>query len=295
MAWPWPTSSSTSTEHEAECVEDTSQHLGPFIPEAWYEPNVILPALALTSIFLFTYHTYARRLRRYPTIDHLPPAIYEAKNKRKLLGYVTSVGDGDNFRFFHTPGGRLAGWGWLRKIPSDKKGLKGETIHVRIAGVDAPELAHFGKPAQPYGQEALDWLRNYLLGQRVRVRVHSRDRFDRVVANPEVRKWPLFWRTRDVGVEQIRVGLATVFRQGGAEYGGLKNVMEQCELQARTAKKGMWARGKALETPAEYKRRFSGDEPLTKHQESTDKSPKLLKQPKTRSRVLSWVRWAVGR
>jgi endonuclease YncB( thermonuclease family) len=58
--------------------------------------------------------------------------------------------------------------------------LKGKTIHVRLAGVDAPEvrkilfmdpawsdgqdcwhplrqLAHFGKPAQPYSREALEW------------------------------------------------------------------------------------------------------------------------------------------
>lgn len=27
-------------------------------------------------------------------------------------------------------------------------------ISVRLAGVDAPECAHFGMPAQPYGEEA---------------------------------------------------------------------------------------------------------------------------------------------
>lgn len=55
--------------------------------------------------------------------------------------------------------------------------LKDQTLHIRLAGVDAPEvsiiihtvkattgllyvttqLAHFGNPAQPYSSEALDW------------------------------------------------------------------------------------------------------------------------------------------
>jgi len=38
------------------------------------------------------------------------------------------VGDADNFHLFHMPGGRLTGWGWLRKIPEEKKALKGNTV-----------------------------------------------------------------------------------------------------------------------------------------------------------------------
>jgi hypothetical protein len=47
-----------------------------------------------------------------------------------LFGTVTRVGDADNFHLFHTPGGRLAGWGWLpgRKIPEKKADLKNNTV-----------------------------------------------------------------------------------------------------------------------------------------------------------------------
>lgn len=265
-------------------------------PTTWFATPIIVPVLALTSASLIIFHLYRRNLRRYATIDHLPAALYSDKVNRGLIGHVTSVGDGDNFRFFHTPGGRLAGWGWLRRVPTDKKDLRGQTIHVRIAGVDAPELAHFGKPAQPYGQEALDWLREYLLGRRVRVYIHSRDRFDRVVANPKIRRLPFFWVQRDVGVEQIKAGLATVFRQGGAEYGGLKEVMERAEQRAKKAKLGMWVRGKSLETPAEYKRRTKGED----HQDTSTTIKPTAPRVKhsgdgTFQKSLSWMRWAFGR
>lgn len=265
---------------------------------SWTDISVIVPVIVLTSASLAVYHVYRRNLRRYATIDHLPAIIYSGKNTRGLLGQVTSVGDGDNFRFFHTPGGRLSGWGWLRTVPADKKDLKGQTIHVRIAGVDAPELAHFGKPAQPYGQEALDWLRDYLMGRRVRIYIHSRDRFDRVVANPKIRTWPFKWIKRDVGVEQIKSGLATVFRQGGAEHGGLLEIMEAAEAQAKSSRKGMWSRGKHLETPAEYKRRTRDGDTIIETSNNLG-GKKTMNEPNRRSSnvfssTLSWFRWSIG-
>lgn len=39
-----------------------------------------------------------------------------------------SVGDADNFRFYHTPGGRWLGWGWLRNVKEGRKELKGQTV-----------------------------------------------------------------------------------------------------------------------------------------------------------------------
>lgn len=277
--------------------QQTSTDLSSLHPSNRTDLSVVLPAALLTTACLGLYHVYRRQLRRYATINHLPAAIYNPKNNKGLLGYVTSVGDGDNFRFFHTPGGYLAGWHWLRAIPTERKDLKDQTIHVRMAGVDAPELAHFGKPAQPYGQEALDWLRAYLTGRRVRVIIHSRDRFDRVVGNPKIRLWPYKWVQRDVGLEQIKAGLATVFRQGGAEYGGLKEVMERAEAQAKKAKKGMWARGKALETPAEYKRRTRSED----YQDTStttrpqDRNSSSSAKPGVARQILSWMRWSIGK
>lgn len=35
-----------------------------------------------------------------------------------------------------------------------KKEAEGQTFGVRLAGIDAPECAHFGNPDQPFGPEA---------------------------------------------------------------------------------------------------------------------------------------------
>lgn len=63
--------------------------------------------------------------------------------------------------------------------------LKDETLHIRIAGIDAPEAAHFGRPAQPHSAESLEWLRQTLLGKRVRCQLLRKDQYSRIVGNPD--------------------------------------------------------------------------------------------------------------
>lgn len=89
------------------------------VPHNWIAPAA---AAALSMGLLAFYQAY---LRRIPAVDHIAPGFYR---RRSLFGKVTSVGDGDGFHLFHTPGGRLAGWGWLRRVPKDKKKLKGKTV-----------------------------------------------------------------------------------------------------------------------------------------------------------------------
>jgi endonuclease YncB( thermonuclease family) len=62
--------------------------------------------------------------------------------------------------------------------------LKDETLHIRIAGVDAPEAAHFGNPAQPHSQESLDWLRQTILGKSMRCQLLRKDQYNRIVRSP---------------------------------------------------------------------------------------------------------------
>lgn len=48
-------------------------------------------------------------------------------------------------------------------------------------GVDAPEAAHFGKEAQPYAFEALNWLKGEIEGKRLWVQLIRRDQYGRIV------------------------------------------------------------------------------------------------------------------
>lgn len=199
-------------------------------------------------------HVYKRHLGRLPTVAHIKPSEYRT---RTLRGYVTSVGDGDDFRFFHTPGGFGAGWGWLpgrrAHVASPKRGnaktaalpkkIRDATMHVRIAGIDAPELAHFGRPAQPYGEEALACLRGLVLHKTVRAKIWRPDQYGRVVATVHFRApWTGLWRRQDVGLEMLKAGAATVYEaKYGSEFGGQKHAYLEAERQAKAQKLGLWA------------------------------------------------------
>lgn len=218
-----------------------------------FSVEVLVPTLTLTTSLLGGFYFYREFLRRIPTSVKVPDKFLK---RRTLFGYVTSVGDPDNFRFYHTPGGRLAGWGWLRSLPKvNQRGLGSQTLHVRLNGVDAPECAHFGKPAQPYSEEALTWLRGYILGRRVRILPLSKDQYQRTVC--EAKMWTWTGR-KNISEEMLRNGWATIYEaKTGAEFNGNKEKFTQLELEAKRKSKGMFKKGvKNLVTPREYKNKY---------------------------------------
>ncbi|KAI9885194.1 MAG: hypothetical protein M1823_002997 [Watsoniomyces obsoletus] len=241
MRWPpWSSqSSSTTSEDDIQAAGNTPSSKKPsWSLSSFLDPHTLIPTIILTTLTLSGLHLYRTYLRRIPVAGNIQPIFFR---HRSLFGRVTSVGDGDNFRLFHTPGGRLAGWDWFpgRKVPIQREELKDRTIHIRLAGVDAPELAHFGRPAQPYSTEALHWLRSYVLHRRVRAYIYKRDQYDRVVATVYVRRGLL---RRDVGLEMLKRGLATVYEaKTGAEFGDMKARYEFAEWWAKKRRRGMWA------------------------------------------------------
>jgi hypothetical protein len=116
---PWPsTTNSTSNDpppdpwHKAALAQLT-------------QPAVLLTSAGLTLASLGSIRVYKRNLRRISSIGHVKPEDYR---KKSIFGKVTSVGDGDNFRLYHTPGGRWAGWGWGRSVPGKREDLKDQTV-----------------------------------------------------------------------------------------------------------------------------------------------------------------------
>lgn len=83
-----------------------------------FYPTVILLSLLLTGGFLTANSLFNKHLRQYKSAKEIPQAILK---KQWLYGKVTSVGDGDNFHFFHTPSGVFGGWGWIRAVPELQK------------------------------------------------------------------------------------------------------------------------------------------------------------------------------
>lgn len=159
-----------------------------------------------------------------------------------------------------------------------------DQIPIRIAGVDAPEGAHFGRPAQPYAAEALQWLSARLLHRCVRAHIYKRDQYERVVATVYVRRWLPFLKS-DVGLEMLHRGLATTYEaKSGAEFGSpaIEETYRVAEAEAKRKKLGLWStpRGKSkgwfrlgkaasasnepFETPREYKDRMRDAEKAEK-------------------------------
>ncbi|KAI9803504.1 MAG: putative endonuclease lcl3 [Sarcosagium campestre] len=268
MRWP-PWSSSNSSEDESIHATEKKKEKKKNAAISWNnslnaidwahytEPRNLTAVALLTATTLALVHLWRSRLRRIPGAGSIQPNFFR---KRSLFGTVTSVGDGDGFRLFHTPGGRLTGWGWIpgRKVPEKRDDLRDRTISVRLAGIDAPEMAHFGRPAQPYSNEAYNWLRDYISGRRVRAYIYKRDQYDRVVATVYVRRGLL---RRDVGLQMLKHGLATVYEaKSGAEFGVLENKYRSAEWWAKKRRKGMWGSKSALESPREYKTRVGKEE-----------------------------------
>ncbi|EWC44926.1 hypothetical protein DRE_00985 [Drechslerella stenobrocha 248] len=228
--------------------------------------DVILPSITTAAAALTLVYAYRNHLKRYPDSNSLPPHFFRRKG---LYGKVVSVGDADNFRLYHTPGGRLMGWGWFpgRRIPESRKELKGQSIHVRIAGVDAPECAHFGKPSQPHSLESLNYLTALLTTRYVRAHLLRRDQYERVVCSVSIPRKGILGALgfkHDVGLLMLRDGMAQVYEGTyGIEFGrrqGMETKYRAAEEDARARKVGIWGLKGAYESPGQYKARFGGKE-----------------------------------
>lgn len=125
MRWPW------SGDEDEQKKTGLAAWTGPYNSDDWatslLEPRTLIPSIALTVTTIAGVRLYKSYLRRIPTINHIKPDYFR---RRSLFGQVTSVGDADNFRLYHTPGGRLAGWGWLpwKTVPAKRDRLMKKTV-----------------------------------------------------------------------------------------------------------------------------------------------------------------------
>ncbi|SHO76649.1 Similar to S.cerevisiae protein LCL3 (Putative protein of unknown function) [Malassezia sympodialis ATCC 42132] len=207
-----------------------------------------------------------RFFRRIPSAAYITPAVL--RSRRMLVGRVTSVGDADGFRLYHTPGLPLLR-SWWHRVPTQASELRRETISVRLAGADAPEAAHFGREGQPFADEARAELRRLIEGRTVWLDMAHIDQYQRLVGVPYVWRWPYVWGRTNVSLALVRRGLATVYRSAGAAYGSAgwlsrwllhassgRAAFERAEEHARRCRLGMWSLGRKLETPGAYKHRM---------------------------------------
>lgn len=211
-----------------------------------YSETILAVAGTLVAVYTLRYG-----MCRYKTATQLPPWLFQEGHR--LQGFVVTVNDSDNVRFYHcAPWQRILFW----KKPNLEKGisLREETINVRLAGIDAPEMGHFGGTPQPFSREAKEWLSKFTMGRRATIQVHRLDQYARAVASVYVWRWGGLW-SRNVSLAMVQAGYATVYASAGAEYGGIETELRVAEARAQRCNLGMWAQPKSEYTsPATYKK-----------------------------------------
>lgn len=105
----------------------------------------------------------------------------------------------------------------------------GKPLRLRMAEIDAPEVAHSTQDAQPYGEQSRQSLADMVMGKQVQVESRAVDSYGRIVAK-------VFVDGLDVNAEQVRRGLAWEYTRFHAN----KTLMA-LQREAQQARRGMWA------------------------------------------------------
>lgn len=200
-------------------------------------------------------------MKRFPTAMDVPSSW--VRRSRRLRGLVVAVNDSDNLRVYHMPfmyrllyRVGVLGKGSLLK-EATKAPISTTTINIRLAGIDCPEGPHFGQPGQPYFEQSKKFLEGLAMNRIVTFRPHKIDQYQRLVST--VYAPHLFFFSKSIGLAMVRAGLATVYKDAGAEYGGQYKALSRAEHIAKKQYLGMWEqlRGGRYQSPSDYKKQSS--------------------------------------
>ncbi len=90
-------------------------------------------------------------------------------------------------------------------------------------------MAHFGGDSQPYAKEAKEWLTKFVEGRSITIQLYRFDQYSRAVAAVYV-GW-IF--KKNVSVEMVKAGFATIYQDAGAEYGKFEHELRKHEKEAQ--------------------------------------------------------------
>lgn len=98
-----------------------------------------------------------------------------------------------------------------------------KTIKIRLANIDAPEKA------QAFGNRAKQFAENKIKGKMVKLRIHSKDQYDRYIAE-------VFLNDVNINKEIVKNGFAWAYRDFLKDKDYI--VLEE---QAKKMKRGLWS------------------------------------------------------
>ena len=191
---------------------------------------------------------------QFDTVNDIPKDYFS--NFKTIYGRVIRIIDGDTIRVRHCTS-RFFG---TRRFDPNAKRIYDSTLSIRIYGVDCPELQKRKSDpmSQPFAQEATDFTSKLAMGKLVRIKLLRKDQYGRAIAKVEtgrkVMTIPPLSR-KDLSIELMKRGLATLYTGGGAEYDGNRDLLESIQAKAQRKKRGVWSLGDNMISPADFKRR----------------------------------------
>lgn len=138
-----------------------------------------------------------------------------------LSGLALELHDGEKYR--------------VRYVIDGDTMILDNDAHIRLVSINAPEIAHENSPAQPFGDEAKDFLTNWLTGREVTLRINkttSHDRYNRWLAQ--------IYDANGTWAQEVlvRQGYAHVY--SFADSRDSVGELEKVESAAMLEKRGMW-------------------------------------------------------
>ncbi|MEP3478231.1 MAG: thermonuclease family protein [Fuerstiella sp.] len=107
---------------------------------------------------------------------------------------------------------------------------------IRLLGIDAPEVAHHGSKAQPFGNESRDWLRARLSNQSVKLTFEHRqqDHYGRTLA------W-VWLNNKLINQASLQTGHSKLLAKYGLPL-DLEEGLRNAAAEARVQQLGLWKR-----------------------------------------------------
>lgn len=220
--------------------------------ESWTAPQTIILGILSVGAFGLGIAVGRRGVSVFRRITSVHSLSNIGPESQILKGRAVSVSDGDTLRFYHVPT-----WFHSSSIPDGAK-MSELAMPVRICSIDTPEVAKFGKPSQPFGDDAKDYLSKHVLNKTIYVQVLQKDQYGRAVATVARPGW--FGGRKYMDEIMLKAGLAEVYLGGGAVYGAKgKNYYLELMEMTKGKKKGIWSL-KKRESAAEFKARMKEEQ-----------------------------------
>jgi len=137
-----------------------------------------------------------------------------------------------------------------RVADGDTLSFTGRREVCRLTGIDAPETAKKGRhDGQPGGDAAREFLMRMVGTHPVTVLAYGADHYGRLLC------WVLTTGALAVNLELVRFGHAEVYVYDAAIPPPFLPALRQAEVEAKAARRGVWAQER-YESPAAFRQRM---------------------------------------